>query len=759
LDDWEYQEVLVKGVRPLGDFAPLETSRMLIKAVSEMIRLRQRSEDEQEPSAKDSSEIWCDRVDRSDRAHLDSKAALVHTLTYACERVYEHQDDVSLGNLDTALRQARYRVFDRIRYHLYSRHPLRTITWIREAILNYDDYVDSAFGYEFQQMIRLACEQVGRELLSEADRKTIFDQILSGPDKQGFKEWLGDNFTEELYRQRQRYFWLAQLTPFATVLFDKYRALYNELSSERPPPTDADYSPFSVGETKTGGSRSPKRAEDLLELSDDGLIAFLNDWQDAHRDEKQWWVDVDFDGLGRAFGEAIQSQPARFLAWKDRWFEIERPIYFRYALDVATKRIKGGQHAELKEWLSVCEWVMAQNDASVDPVDDISETSRQRRAWDSARRAVVDLVEACISEEVSVSAEWQPQIYELLRLACTVQDQRLDKNGAIVTPRDYLTDAINTTRGRALENLVSYGWWLRRQERPAPEVFDVLESRFSGKPALSIPEYTLLATSFGRLWGLNADWMQHHVDDFFPKSKQETWKAAFGAFLNFIQPYKPWFELLEPHFELGLDNLQQPHETKARPTFSDSLGWHLFLHYLWGQFDGRPNLLELFYARTRPAEWALLFDQIGRSLKSTNSLSNELSARVKEFFEKRLSVANDEELREFTFWLGAECLDPEWRLRALSRVLDITGGRGLSASILIEDLQKIAGTQPGLVMECFRKLTNAASTEEHFYLLPEPAKAILNIGFASKDPKTIEDAEKAQDNLLSSGHLEYLELG
>ena len=30
-----------------------------------------------------------------------------------------------------------------------------------------------------------------------------------------------------------------------------------------------------------------------------------------------------------------------------------------------------------------------------------------------------------------------------------------------MTPRDDLTDAINTTRGRAMQNLVQYGFWLR----------------------------------------------------------------------------------------------------------------------------------------------------------------------------------------------------------------------------------------------------------------------------------------------------------
>ena len=379
-----------------------------------------------------------------------------------------------------------------------------------------------------------------------------------------------------------------------------------------------------------------------------------------------------------------------------------------------------------------------------------------------ARRSVVDFVEACVSKEVNIPVDWQPQIYELLRFLCTARDKYLDENKPIITPRDYLTDAINTTRGRALETLIDYGWWLRGQrgeDYAVPEMFDILQIRFDGKPTLSVAEHSLLAASFGRLYGLNSQWVETHVHEFFPRSVSEIWKATFGAFLNFNRPYRQWLPAIEPQFEFALQNLDLSEEdNKTRSSLVNNLGWHLFFHHLWGQFDNRQSLLDVFYSRTGPKEWASLFDQAGRSLRETASLSEELVNRLKQFFENRLQVGNDEELKEFTFWLDAECLDPEWRLTALSRSLDITKGRGRSASMLIERLRKLAASYPDLVVECFAKLTQGALKQQHFYLQPEPAKAILNIGLASKNPTTVENAETAQDNLLRTGHLEYLNL-
>src|SRR5205823_6540687 len=140
-------------------------------------------------------------------------------------------------------------------------------------------------------------------------------------------------------------------------------------------------------------------------------------------------------------------------------------------------------------------------------------------------------------------------------------------------------------------------------------------------------------------------------------------------------PYRAWFASLQPEFEFALENADlSEEESKARSNFANNLGWHIFVHYLWGQFDSRRDLLEIFYARTGPKQWASLFDQVGRSLKATKTVNEDLVNRFNEFFENRLRVGNEEELKEFTFWLEAECLKAEWRLHALSRVLDITKG-------------------------------------------------------------------------------------
>ncbi len=95
---------------------------------------------------------------------------------------------------------------------------------------------------------------------------------------------------------------------------------------------------------------------------------------------------------------------------------------------------------------------------------------------------------------------------------------------------------------------------------------------------------------------------------------------------------------------------------------------------------------------------------------------------------------------------------------ALSRILDVTKGVNRMASMLVEDLAKLALVEPDLAVECFAKLTQGLIGQPYFYLRPEQVKAILKIGLASKHEKTVDAATFALDNLLKAGRSEYRNL-
>ena len=196
-----------------------------------MLRLQYPQNNQNTASGNDYSLSWCRRVNGPIRDDRNLDEALVHALTFACEKVYEKAPE-SVAALDQALRNQPWDIFTRIRQHLYALNPNeQTKPWIREIILAHKDYDQWDHHFEFQRMIRLACEKLGGELLSETEKIQIFEAILSGPSEPNYRERMGDRFTEEGLNARRRGFHLAQLTPFTSLLFGKYGDYFEELKA------------------------------------------------------------------------------------------------------------------------------------------------------------------------------------------------------------------------------------------------------------------------------------------------------------------------------------------------------------------------------------------------------------------------------------------------------------------------------------------------------------------------------------------------
>ena len=122
-EQWEYEQILEKGVRPLSENEPFQVARILIDATASMIRMRMHQEDLDKLRDEDYSEVWCRRLDTRDRDYRDAPETLVQTLTYACEKVYDKAPG-SIEALDQALRNQRWKAV-----HPSAAAPLRNTSY------------------------------------------------------------------------------------------------------------------------------------------------------------------------------------------------------------------------------------------------------------------------------------------------------------------------------------------------------------------------------------------------------------------------------------------------------------------------------------------------------------------------------------------------------------------------------------------------------------------------------------------------------
>ncbi len=521
-------------------------------------------------------------------------------------------------------------------------------------------------------------------------------------------------------------------------------------------------------------NKVPKPADDLAALDDASLLAYVNNWQSEHHDPDNWLVEIDISALAETFKKVfisnILAAPERFAFWMANYSNITRPIYVRSMVNAFAEQFQAGKYENIEPVLELCKWVLThQNSLSEGENSTFNEESNTNPDWSNARRAVCDLVDVCLSKDNQAPITAKDDIETLLTSLCTQYDRRLDRDQPIfLNQRDPFSEAINNTRSRALEDLINYGYWLKRYDESSPVsvVFTILEKRLvsDAEFKLTIPEHALLGLNFGRLAELDEDRAKSIKDCIFPKDEREAWSAAFGNLLRYSQPYKKLFKLMEEDYMHALEVIKAvpPSEAHDRD-WTDTLGQHLFSYALWQVFPltGEASLFQQYYDNTKahPVRWARLFNHIGRSLKNAGShIKDELKTRVYEFVAWRLEQASKDELKDFSSWLGAECLDAEWRLDTFSKVLDISPSKDVAIYTQIEELNKMLSEHTLKVVECFAKLMQGMSNLDFIYIQADKAKPILAAGLNHSDESVKGFAVQAQESLLRAGHFEFLDL-
>ena len=760
---WEYSKIMTDGVYPLAESKPYEVARLLIYAVSNMYHMQ--IHQDSLGKEQDFSDIWFPRLHGSDESYDNHDKTLVYGLTFACEKVFEKSQE-AITDLDKLLRKQEWKVFERLRQHLYAQYPNEeSKEWIRELILERKDYDQSQHFYEFQQMIRAACTHFKEELLTREERTRIFDVILSGPSKGEFRESLEEKFTEERFQKHQHYFHRQQFAPFASVLFGEYKTYFQKLEKESDDPiSDEDYLPF-VPKSGWVSKRSPYSTEELANLTDERLLERINEWENAdelYRTDE--FVEINIEAFANVFQtvfmESITPDTNRLSFWMQNRENIERPIYVRMMIEGMQELVKKKNFDQLNEWLTFCEWVLSHPDQEYEDGHIGSEKSRENPDWSDTRRAVCDFIGICLKKGVDVPLTVRGRLSRILERLCTQYERRLDENIPVMLDQyDPLTEGINNTRSLALQELVNFSFWLRRHDSECEfsELTTILEERFTQKgevPHLTLPEYAILGRIFPWIIKLNETWAIRHKSDFFPQNALSKWLAAFEGFVGDSEPSTTTFKILQEDFIFALQHLS---DFRSRKPFGEEpinvLGKDLFTYYLWDLYplEGDGSLLEQYYKRTdnSPEYWENLFNYIGHRLSnSEKDLDQTLKEKAMKFCEWRIDQKKPTELKYFTFWLQAECLDAGWRLSAYSKVLDVCEVEdwGFHFKTLCEMLPNHTAE----VVECFFKLTEWIE-KDNFYIQTEEAKALLKAGRESDNENVRHMAKRALDNLLKSG--------
>ena len=792
---WDFVKILNKGVQPLAEKEPYQTACILIEATNRMIQFRTHQDDASE--CEDYSQIWCESLTCPSSGNLQYDEALALTLTSVCKKVYENSPPTTIAQLDSILKKHNWKLFERIRHHLYALHPNeQTKPWIQEEILKYKDYSQYRYSYEMQKMIRGACNHFGKSLLTQKEFQQIFEQILR----------YSKNFTEDAFKKHQFYFHRIQLQPFRVILFDKYLTYFQKLESgSEQEISDEDYKPYNsyphIQVDLLDDGDSPKPEQKLAQMTDQKLLEYINDWEDESRDFDKG-TRINIEGLAKnfqnVFEKDILTNYKRFAFWMKNYPQIERPIYVEKIIGTKQKISEDNSMDCLsKEWVNLCQWVLSQSNKqnNYNPDELFAHTFKENPSWQSSKRAISDLVESYI-KNINKNPSNTPALLDILNTLCTQPDLELDQTKSMVKKfdietntyqRDYLVEAFNNTRSQALKHLITLGCQLKKDnlQVDVAKVTAILDQRIDSQTQypLTLPEYTILSYCYNRIYYLDQKWAIDNKSKLFPQTDLNKWLVAFNTLIH-NQSNKECFEIFRDDFIFALKYLdkikEQYQSTTGNDNFIECLGKHLIIYYcVWGLYPlrGKDSLLGKYYHRTNRKHyhktgekyWAKLLDFIGFLLKNNADKFNETARqRAKDFLVWRLKSKRFQELQKFTFWLGAECLDIQWRLDQYSQILDICKNSNSDQrdheggySMQIEILHKLIKThtkQIKKIMECFAKLTDIMLRDQMVFVPEDEIRAILQVGLKSQDKEIIDHAKHALDRLLKASRSKFLDL-
>jgi hypothetical protein len=673
---------------------------------------------------------------------------------------FVHHD--AAGNLPKALGELRrydWPLFKRLELDLLRQFPhagREEITRVLPSVID----VEPPTHHEAALLLKAVFGQ-----LPEAVQEDLLHRIDIGPPEEDVRKWLGTEATPEniagfmTHWRARRYQLIANQLPPAWQ--ERAREVMARAGTVRP------LDQVNEGATWLGPT-SPKTADDMAHLGPDEVLAFLRDWQPDPRP-----MESTPEGLGRVLQEVIAKDPAPYVN-RAAEFRTVDPTFARFffsGLESASKEHPG---FDWQQVLDLAQWVVTQPRTIPGRQKALMEADPD---WGWTRGTIANLLETGMRSKTAIGIARRTHVWDILAPLTGDPEPTLDYEerygGSNMEPS---TLAINTVRGKALNAVVAYALWVRRdldKQNPVPamnfdampEVRAVLDEHLDvgREPTLTIR--SIYGRHFPWLFLLDPAWTASAVPRIFPAGDAPHWFAAWEAYLAFCGAYTSVLPVLREEYHRAITRIKDTTEKSGRPDWRGQVAHHIVTFYWTGAIAIDDPLLTAFFADAPDEVRADAIGYIGRSLANTPTVAPQIQERLSALWSWRLQIARAsqnapsyrQELAEFGWWFCSRKFDDAWSIEQLAAVLDATG--------LVEPDFKVAETletlAPTFPLACVRCITRIAEADTKGWTTLGNRDHFMNIlktALASGDI----DAKNAADNLIQflirRGEFEYRRL-
>ncbi len=591
-DRHDFDETLRLVVPELAALRPMATLVFIEKLLRAAIRMTTRGDD--------AWSLFRETVeDEDDKRHFYAYedrifSALRDTLSQLESNQPKAAKQVTARYLHSRSSAFRRLALHHMRLHLphYRREAVAALTDPR-------NFFDSWVHHEYYRLLETAYPKLG-----ERDRKRILQCFdTPSPNRKRLTQ-------DERRHYEKRHEWRlldAIRGRLDSEFADRYQSLVNEFGQPEHPDRLRS---MSVGWV---GTRSPLAPSEIIQMGPIKFLEFVSGWQPSSD-----FLGDTREGLAKELEAAAAESPDVFARECRIFRTIElRGVYAYHLLQGFRSAIRAELLFPLGPVLDLCAYLAVLEDDDLDePADDYG----FRLAW--LKGAIAHFVEEAVrKDERGADPSSAAAIISILRRLFR------ERQSAGVTESDYVTVRINSTRGQAIDALISFALWrgrfLSRQEPPPESRLDEhtrqlldLEVDPAIEPEASV--HSAFGQFISNLYWLDSEWARSRWQLIFPQSSrhQSHWDAALlGQVAYGGRCTRDLYDLLRLEYRRALT--EPPDLTEERKRTFEKLGDWLALAFWWGwePIDGEDSLIgTLFDDGPEVTQLSFLWT-IGRALR------------------------------------------------------------------------------------------------------------------------------------------------
>ncbi|MGC8761736.1 MAG: hypothetical protein ACP5VC_17400 [Bryobacteraceae bacterium] len=751
--NWYYNRIVDQAVPALVNCSGIKAVRLVCKLLDDAIRYSQRRE---ENGDEDYLYIRHPAIEQQ-KQHADIPSVLLCAARDAAEQLVAAEPAQFRPVIDV-FAEHKWVTFRRLGLHL-ARVFLGTVDdGLAEAERVFQDpgVIDNpSLRHEAVLLLKAAFSRLAPET-----QQRILSWIDAGPSKESMRSW-DENIRALIDRRR-----LENFSILEGQLPEPYKRTYEDLKARLGTPAPQDR--VSCPKFDAISAQSPRSTEELAAMPVDEVLEFLRTWTPGHN-----IFESTSEGLGRAFTGAVSKRPAEYAAAAERMQGLD-PTYIRCLFSGLTEALKRGEPWDWGPVLGLAKWVVDQGREIPGRTGGLMDADPD---WGWTRTAIIDLLSEGFKKPEHLPLQHRALVWDVLQPLTEDPNPGLDDEGGEKFDPAFLS--INSTRGRSLDAVIAYAWWLRRSTDEArraegqppiafdsmPEVRAVLEAHLDVEREPTLTIRSVYGRHLTSLAGLDWDWLRANVSRILPEGAEdpERFTAAWENFVCFNRPNTTLLPVLMPAYRRAVSQIGQPGGMMRGPELpEDRLAEHLMVYYWLGalEFGSADGLLDAFYATAPDKLRGHAMGFVGRCVSHWDEdAPPQISDRLRSLVERRLEAARQtaspadfvHELANFGWWFASEKFDERWSLETLLAVLKLTR-KAEGEMDVVKLLAARCARYPVECVTCLRLLVEG--DRERWLLLgvENDAMELLRRALRSNNPEAAISARRLAEELIARGH-------